>query len=240
LAKNGQAANGQAAAAATATAPSQASEKARTAQADQAARAAASQVDLDQLAAAERARTNELSRLIDQITQALEKSKVTVGVAPSDPRERANAEREIAREIEHGRLASKRLRNGDIAYTIPGDTVRTAGGLLGTREAFVERGLRTAHPYIEVTGASDRQIAAAMAHAARRWQGDDVIIHADMKHEQRIIKHAVAAGLNVVNKDERIQKLVAEERERQAKRGHVHEQKDRTPVIERVPSGMSR
>jgi hypothetical protein len=195
-----------------------------------------SQAELDRLAEQQREKTAELSRLIDQISEAIMKSKAVAGIAPSEPRERPNADRAIEHEITVGNLAARRLHNGDVAYTIPGDTIRTAGGILGTPEAFVERGLRTKSPYLEITGASDRQLAAAMAHAARRWEGDDVVIHAEGRHEARVIRHAVAAGLNIVNDDARVQKLVTAERERQANSRPGFKHEERAALIERVSS----
>lgn len=204
-----------------------------------AAAPATTQADLDKLAEMQREKTAELSRLIEQISKSIEKSGAVAAVAPAkevDVEQDAIGRRyAVERDIADRNLRVTRLPSGDVAYSIPGDVLRTANGALGSHYAFVERGTRTKSPFIEIAGSSDRQIEAAVTYAARRWAGEDVVIHAEGKDERRVIEHAVRAGLNIVNDDPRVKSLVADEKARQEKtRGPETHKREQAPIIERV------
>jgi hypothetical protein len=192
------------------------------------AQAPTSQAELDRLAAEQKAKTTELSRLIAQISEAIQKSKAVAGIAPAKEVDLDRDEVGQRQATEGQSLKVTRLKSGDLAHSL--NVVDLAFG----NHAFVERGTRTKNPFIEITGNSDKQIAAAARYAAVRWAGDPVVIHAEGKDERRVIEQAVRAGLNVVNQEPRIQQMVADETARQAlsQPGFKHEA--RTPVIERI------
>jgi hypothetical protein len=117
-----------------------------------------------------------------------------------------------------GKLKRTTLANGDVSYSLPTDSVRAAtADVLGLpREAFVHCNPHSWNDHIKVVGTTDRQLIAAMQYAKKRWGDDEVLLHTGDKHRDKVIEHAVRAGLNIANRDPEIQALVVKERERQA------------------------
>jgi len=76
-----------------------------------------------------------------------------------------------------------------------------------------------------------------MLFARKRWGDDEVILHVGDKHRDKVIEHAVRAGLNIANRDAEVQKFVAAERERQANpltKDRSAFERDNFPLLERV------
>jgi hypothetical protein len=143
--------------------------------------------------------------------------------------EKLAADVSLVQEV--GRLKRRLLDNGDISYQLPVKDVASAASAIfvGDQEAFVEKS-RGGIDRLEISGSSDRKIAAAMAFAKAKWGGDDVLIRVGDQHQARIIRHAVAAGLSIANTEPEIVKAVALERERQ-----MRPPAPEIPTIERVP-----
>lgn len=183
----------------------------------------------------------EQSRLVDQITAQNEKidgltEKIATLTAaapsaaappaasplPTPPlSSRARAPEEIAGDVSaqqvYGKLKVRLEKNGDAVFSLPLDVVRDPLKISGdSREAFRETGKSYAQQ-IQVTGTGDRQIRAAMEYAKMRWGGDPIAIRVGDKHAEKIVKHAVAANVNIdTSRDPRLAALVAEEHQRQA------------------------
>lgn len=174
----------------------------------------------------------EQSRLADQIKAQgekidglTEKIATLTAVPPAAtlpiPPSRARPPEEIAADVsakqEYGKLKVRLEKNGDAVFSLPLDVVRDPLKISGdSREAFRETGKSYAQQ-IQVTGTGDRQIRAAMQYAAIRWGGDPITIRVGDKHADKIVKHAVAANVNIdTSRDPRLAELVAAERQRQA------------------------
>jgi hypothetical protein len=183
-----------------------------------------------------------LNKVLSSVIEQKGPTHTAIGSASQQPPpdiESTKIAEEAARIIDLGKLKATKLENGDVSYMLPLDSIRaTAANLIGyDREAFREVGVQRGKPHIEVMGQTDRQIGAAMAFAKQRWAGDAVIIHADDKHVNRIVEHAVRAGLNIdTSRDPQMASLVTRERERQAN-PILREQKSAVPTLERVPAG---
>jgi len=199
------------------------------------------------------------SEQIDRLDDAINKMLAAVMHQPNPPRaaigsaspprpdlDTAQIAEDVARIHDVSKLKKTQLENGDVSYSLPKDNVRSvvAEAIGYDREAFRECGIRSASPHLEVVGLSDRQIAAAMAFAKQRWNGDGVIIHAEGEHRDRIITHAVRANLNVdTSRDPAMAALVTKERERQANpltRDRTEHERLNVPLLERVPAAQSR
>jgi hypothetical protein len=165
--------------------------------------------------------SEQISDALTQLTEALKRNPqavAAIGGTPARQKDSAQTHDPIAidRAVELGKLSKRRLPDGGIAYSIPlaMDTLKYE--LSQGRDAFIERGLTTAHPHLEVIGTGDHHLEAAMKQAAHRW-GNDVVIHFDPlgKDAARIVRKAVEQGLNLRNRDPRIRVMVQAERERQ-------------------------
>ena len=123
---------------------------------------------------------------------------------------------DVSAQAVYGKLKVRLEKNGDSVFSLPLDVVRDPFKISGdSREAFREVGKGYAQQ-IQVTGTSDRQIRAAMEYAKIRWNGDPITIRVGDDHAERIVKHAVAANVNIdTSHDPRLAELVAAERKRQ-------------------------
>ncbi len=166
----------------------------------------------------------EQARLAVQVAaqgQKLDKLIETVATIGAPTRPSTKAPEEIASEVSaeeiYGKLKVRLEKNGDTVFSLPLDVVRDPFRLSAdSREAFREVGKGYAQQ-IQVTGSSDRQIRAAMEYAKIRWNGDPITIRVGDEHAPKIVKHAVAANVNIdTSRDPRLAELVAEERKRQA------------------------
>lgn len=205
-------------------------------------------ISVAEFAAIQRGYVERLGKLIEQLAAVMNRPDAPAAAvgSPAPAREMADVVHGVAHDSPGGKLTRTVLPDGSVSYGLGTDVVRSAvAKLLGApRPAFVERGAATSSPYLEIVGTKDQEIAAAMAHAAKRWGNDEILIHAGGRHTAKIVEHAVAHGLNVANRDSYIQYLVARERDRQAnpltRRFQADGARKNIAVIERAPSAPQR
>jgi hypothetical protein len=203
-------------------------------------RATQVQGDADRdLAKAMQASLDRMERVTETLAKAMASRNAPAAAISSPMPERKDFEQFVDAAIAQRRLHKTVLANGDISYSLPIENPwDVVAATVSDREAFVEHGptLTGAPAHIEITSDTERAILASMIHAKAKWGDDAIIIHANEKHAERVVKHAVAQGLTIANKDPRILELVAIERERQASPlARVAHERD-TPMIERVAS----
>ncbi len=180
------------------------------------------------LAAHVATQSEKLDKLIETV------ATISAASAATPPSKKAPEQiaSEVSVEEIYGKLKVRLEKNGDTVFSLPLDVVRDPFKLSGeSREAFREVG-KGYTQQIQVTGTGDRQIRAAMEYAKIRWNGDPITIRVGDEHAEKIVKHAVAANVNIdTSRDPKLAELVAEERKRQAV--HVGKNQD-VVLLERV------
>lgn len=183
------------------------------------------------------ATTAKMDQVVDKLTAVLNVAgapRAAIGSpSPPSPKGAEQIASDITAAREFGKLRATLLKNGDMSFELPFDVVRASvAALTGEqREAFREVG-KGVTQHLELTGNSDRQIRAAMEYAKQRWDGDAVVIRVGDEHRDKIIRHAVAADLNIdLSRDPKLAELVAEERKRQSVGMSV---KQEATILERV------
>ncbi len=185
---------------------------------------------------------DRLDDVVEQLAAVMAQAhRPVAAVGSASEPQRTDSERiatEVARSCWMDHLKREVLKNGDVSYSLPMDTLRDhLSNLAGfDREAFRECNPLSSRTHIEVIGTSDRHLTAAMEFAKRKWGDSGVIIHVDDQHRGKIIEHAVRAGLTIANQNPEIQKLVAAERERQLNPISPERDRKNTPVIARASS----
>jgi len=183
------------------------------------------------------ATTAKMDQIADKLAAVLSAPGAPHAAIASPAAPSQKSAEQIASDItaahEFGKLRATLLKNGDMSFELPFDIVRSSvAALTGEqREAFREVG-KGVTQHLELTGDSDRQIRAAMEYAKQRWDGDAVVIRVGDANREKIVRHAVAANLNIdLSRDPKLAELVAEERKRQSVDKSV---KTEVTVLERV------
>jgi hypothetical protein len=140
---------------------------------------------------------------------------------------------DITEEREYGRVKGELLKNGDMSFSLPFDVVRSSVGFITgeQREAFREVG-RGPNQHIELTGDSNRQIRAGFEYAKQRWNNEAIVIKVGDRDRERVVHHAVAAGMNIdTSRDPKLAEAVAAEQKLQSLDNSF---KVEVPIIERA------
>ena len=140
----------------------------------------------------------------------------------------------LSNEPAYRTLNATLLKNGDMSFRLRTFSTAIEKTLGYDSEAFRESGSSSRSPVISITGTADKQIAAAMDFAKQRWAGDAVHISVSDKNRDRIIHHAVKAGLNIdTSRSPELAALVQKEQDWQKTVGAAFDRSD-VPTLQRV------